>query len=121
MSLVLDRGQSPAARERALARRVSLAPETAWLQVALGNALAGQGKWEAAANAYRAAHRAAPSNPDPAYNLAVSADRRDTVRGWHSDHYRDALDLAALSPPAFDMRAVRERVAALQRLAEARP
>ena len=120
MSLVLDRGQSPAARERALARRVSLAPETAWLQVALGNALAGQGKWEAAANAYRAAHRAAPSNPDPAYNLAVSADRR-ARSALALGHYRDALDLAALSPPAFDMRAVRERVAALQRLAEARP
>ena len=120
MSLVLDRGQSPAARERALARRVSLAPETAWLQVALGNALAGQGKWEAAANAYRAAHRAAPSNPDPAYNLAVSADRR-ARSALALGHYRDALELAALSPPAFDAGAVRERIAALEGRVEVRP
>ena len=80
---MLDRGQDPAARERELARRVSLAPETAWLQVALGNALAGQGKWESAAEAYRAARRAAP--------------------------------------PAFDVRAVRERAAALEGRAEVLP
>lgn len=120
LAFVLDRGQDPAARERELARRVSLAPETAWLQVALGNALAGQGRWEAAADAYRAARRAAPSNPDPAYNLAVSADRRDQPR-LARDHYRDALELAALSPPAFDARAVRARVAALEERIEAVP
>ena len=120
LSFVLDRGQDPAARERELARRASLAPETAWLQVALGNALAGQGKWESAADAYRAARRAAPSNPDPAYNLAVSADRRARPR-LALGHYRDALELAALSPPAFDVRAVRERVAALEGRAEVLP
>ena len=120
MSFVLDRGQGPAARERELARRVSLAPQTAWLQVALGNALAAQGKREAAENAYRAARRAAPSNPDPAYNLAVNSDRLARPR-LALDHYRDALDLAALSPPAFDVRAVGKRVAALEGLAETRP
>ena len=113
LAFVLDRGQDPATRERELARRVALAPEAAWLQVALGNALAGQGRWEEAADAYRAARRAEPSNPDPAYNLAVSADRRDRPR-LALGHYRDALELAVLSPPAFDVRAVRERVAALE-------
>ena len=120
MSFVLDRSQDPSARERELARRVSLAPETAWLQMALGNALAGQGRWEAAEEAYRAARRAAPSNPDPAYNLAVSADRRARPRLALS-HYREALDLASLAPPAFDTRAVRERVAALEERPETRP
>ena len=120
LAFVLDRGQDLTARERELARRVAFAPETAWLQVALGNALAGQGRWEEAADAYRAAHRAAPSNPDPAYNLAVSADRRDQPR-LARDHYRDALELAALSPPAFDARAVRARVAALEERIEAVP
>ena len=115
MSFVLDRSEDPAAREREVARRVSLAPETAWLQVALGNALAAQGRWEAANEAYRAARRAAPSHPDPAYNLAVSADRRARPR-LALAHYRDALDLAALSPPAFDVRAVHERAGALARL-----
>ena len=118
MSFLLDPGQDPAAREREIARRVSLAPEAAWLHVALGNALAGQGRREAAAAAYRAAREAAPAHPDPAYNLAVSADRRGRPR-LAIAHYRDALDLAALSPPAFDVRAVRERAAALARLTEA--
>ena len=120
MSFVLDRGQGPAAREEELTRRVSLAPDAAWLQMALGNALAAQGKWEAAASAYRAARGAAPSNPDPAYNLAVGADRQAHPR-LALDHYRDALELAVLSPPAFDVRAVRQRVAALEEQADSRP
>ena len=120
MSFVLDPGQDPTVRERELARRVSRAPETAWLHVALGNALAEQGRWEAAASAYRDARRAAPSNPDPAYNLAVSAERRDRPRRALS-HYRNALDLAALAPPAFDVRAVRDRIAALEGQAGERP
>ena len=121
MSFVLDPGQDPAARERELARRAARIPKTAWRQVALGNALAEQGRWEAAASAYLDARRAAPSNPDPAYNLAVSAERRGRPRQALS-HYRDALDLAALSPPAFDVRAVRDRIAALEdRPPEGRP
>ena len=120
MSFVLDPGRDPTVRERELARRVSRAPETAWLHVALGNALAEQGRWEAAASAYRDARRADPSNPDPAYNLAVSAERRDRPRRALS-HYRDALDLAALAPPAFDVRAVRDRIAALEGRAGGRP
>ena len=120
MSFALDRGANPTVRERELARRVSRSPATAWLQVALGNALAEQGRWEAAANAWLAARRAAPSNPDPAYNLAVSAERRDRPRRALS-HYGDALDLAALAPPAFDVRAVRDRIAALEGRAGRRP
>ena len=120
MSFLLDRTRSPSARERELARRLSRAPDAAWLQVAMGNALAEQDKWEAAANAYRAARRLAPSNPDPAYNLAVSADRRERPRQALA-HYRDALELAALLPPAFDAGAVRERIAALEGRVEVRP
>ena len=112
MSFVLAPGEDPAVRERELARRITLDPQTAWLRVALGNALAAQGRWEAADEAYRAARRAAPSHPDPVYNLAVSAERRSLPRTALA-HYREALDLAALSPPAFDVRAVRERAAAL--------
>ena len=120
MSFVLDPGRDPAVRERELARRLSRAPEAAWLHVALGNALAEQGRWEAAASAYLDARRAAPSNPDPAYNLAVSSERRDQPRQALS-HYRDALELAALAPPAFDVRAVRDRIAALEGRAGGRP
>ena len=120
MSIVLNHSLDASAREREIARRASRAPETAWLQVALGNALAGQDRWEAAGEAYRAARRSAPSNPDPAYNLAVSAERRARPRlALH--HYRDALELAALSPPAFDVWTVRDRISVLEGRTEALP
>lgn len=117
MSIVLDEGQDPAARERAVALRIARVPETAWLRVALGNLLAGRGDWDAAANAYRAARRLAPSNPDGAYNLAVASDRRALPRKALAE-YRDALELAELSPPAFDVAAVRDRAEALERRLE---
>ena len=121
MSAVLDdAGGSPEAHEREIRDRLSDLPEAAWLHVALGHSLAGRGRWEAAADAYRTALRLAPSNPDPVYNLAVSADRLDR-RAAALVGYREALELAALSPPAFDMRAVRERIAALEGRMEARP
>ena len=120
MALVLDRGEAPEAIERELARRLLLTPEAPHLHVALGNALAAQGRWEEAAEAYRAAHRIVPLNPDPVYNLAISADRRALPR-LALARYRDALDLVVLSPPAFDVRVVRERVAALGRKLETRP
>ena len=113
MSAVLEPGRSPEAREREIGDRLAERPEAAWLHVALGHSLAGQGRWEAAADAWRAARRLAPSNPDPAYNLAVGADRLGR-RAAALARYREALELAALSPPAFDARTVRERIAVLE-------
>ena len=120
MAAVLDAGGSPEAHEREIRDRLSDLPEAAWLHAALGHSFAGRGRWEAAADAYRTALRLAPSNPDPAYNLAVSADRLDR-RAAALVRYREALELAALSPPAFDVRAVRERIAALEGRVETRP
>ena len=120
MSAVLDTRGNPEAREREIRNRISDLPEAAWLHAALGHSLAGQGRWEAAADAYRAALRLTPSSPDPAYNLAVSADRLDR-RDAALARYREALELAALSPPIFDVRAVRERIAALEGRTETRP
>lgn len=120
MSAVLDLGTSPETRAQALSERLARAPESAWLRVALGNVLAGQGRWQAAADAYREAHRNAPSNPDPIYNLAVSADRLGRPAAALA-RYREAVELAALSPPAFDVRAARARIAALEGGEETRP
>ena len=120
MRLVLDRDADPAVRERELADQVERTPGAAWLKVALGNAQGERGDWDAATGAYRDALRLAPSIPDPAYNLAVSAERRGRPR-LALAHYRDALELAELSPPAFDVRTARERAAALERKLESRP
>ena len=120
MALVLEPGRDSAARERELETRIARSPDTAWLRVALGNTRGQRGDWEGASAAYRAALRLAPSSPDPAYNLAVSAERRSLPR-LALARYRDALELAALLPPTFDVRWVRERAAALERQLEGRP
>ena len=120
MSFVLGRGSGPDEREREIASRLARRPDAPWLKVALGNALAAQERWEEAAQAYRDARRLAPESPDPTYNLAVVADRRSAAAAA-LERYRDALDLAATSPPAFDVHAVRERIATLERPAGERP
>ena len=119
MAFVLERGADPAARERELEARVARSPDAAWLRVALGNVLGERGDWEGASAAYRAALRLAPSGPDPVYNLAVSAERRSLPR-LALARYREALELAALAPPAFDVRSAQERAAMLERQLEAR-
>ena len=120
MALVLGRNARPEAREREIASRLARRPDAPWLQVAIGNARAAQEKWDEAANAYRSARRLAPESPDPTYNLAVVADRRGPP-ATALERYRDALDLAAASPPSFDVHAVRERIAALARKIGERP
>ena len=120
MTYVLDRDGDAAARERELESRIAASPDAAWLRIALGNLLGERGDWDGASAAYRAALRLAPSNPDPAFNLAVSAERRARPR-LALARYREALELAAVSPPAFDPRSVKERVATLERQLEALP
>ncbi len=112
MAVALERGGGPGERERALRRELARAPEAAYLQVALGNALALQERWPEAEEVWRAARDLAPANPDPVFNLAVGAER--SGRPVEAvERYREALELAALEPAAFDVRAARERIAAL--------
>ena len=120
MAAVLGGDDEPGAREREIAKHLARHPDGAWLQVALGNARAAQEKWDEAASAHRAARRLAPENPDPVYNLAVLGERRGRPEAALA-HYRDALDLAAHFPPAFDVQVVRERISALAPQAGSRP
>ena len=120
MSILLGPAEEPAVLERELVRGMARTPAAPWLRIALGNLRARQGDWNAAADAYRAARRLAPSNPDAAYNLAVSSDRLARPLRALAE-YRDALALAALSPPAFDVAAARERAVTLERRIEDRP
>lgn len=112
MAATLNPAREPRARARELERAVAHAPDAAHLQVALGNALAGQGDWKAAHAAWHEARELAPAHPDPAYSLAVGADRSGQIREALM-HYREALELAALTPPSFDPETVRARIAEL--------
>lgn len=88
-------------------------PDAPAPHVALAERLAGQHRWSEARRSYARAHALVPSDPDIAYNLAVSLDRAgqsDTAAA----HYRTALDLAARHRARFDTARCAARLHALE-------
>lgn len=82
--------------------RISLAaqPDAIATRIALGDSLAAQQRWAEARQAYFQAHALAPTDPDLAYNLAVSLDHLGQLRPA-ATYYRQALELAAHRPARF--------------------
>jgi len=86
---------------------------SAFLYFSLGNLYADQGNWPAAQAAYFQAHHLARTNPDYAFNLAVSLEHLSQPR-LALNFYQQALELAGVSGRAnFDPTAVRERITKL--------
>lgn len=86
---------------------------SAFLYFSLGNLYADQGNWPAAQTAYFQAHHLARSNPDYAFNLAVSLEHLSQPK-LALNFYQRALELARVAGRAsFDLAAVRERIARL--------
>jgi tetratricopeptide (TPR) repeat protein len=82
------------------------------LQAALGKMLARQGRWLEAQETFYQAWTADPSQPDVAFNLAVSLERiRQPVPAL--SFYRRALELAQNHSARFDPAVAQERVTAL--------
>jgi len=79
------------------------------LNYTLGNEYARQGRWGEAQQAYFKAFAADPSNPDFAYNLAVSLEHIGKPE-LALEQYRQALALAQQRAASFDPAAVRKRV-----------
>ncbi|HMA89941.1 MAG TPA: tetratricopeptide repeat protein [Burkholderiales bacterium] len=79
------------------------------LNFTLGNEYARQGRWGEAQQAYFKAFAADPSNPDFAYNLAVSLEHIGKPE-LALEQYRQALALAQQRAASFDPAAVRKRV-----------
>ncbi len=96
-------------------------PEVAQLSFALGNFYAAQRRWNEAQAAYYDALLAAKAesgsgvSPDFAFNLAVSLERLNQPQPAFN-FYREALDQARNVNPGFDLRVLRERLDALQRV-----
>jgi tetratricopeptide (TPR) repeat protein len=91
---------------------------SAFLYFTLGNLYADQGNWPAAQNAYFQAHHLARTNPDYAYNLAVSLEHLSQPK-LALGFYQQALELAYIAGRAnFDAATVRERIARLAAGAE---
>ena len=96
-------------------------PEVAQLPFALGNHFAAQRRWSEAQESYYDALLAAKANgngpisPDYAFNLAVSLERLNQQRPAYT-FYREALEQSKLLTPGFDIRILRERLDALERV-----
>ena len=101
--------QEVEARLRVLVARDGAQPA---LQAALGKLLARQSRWLEAQSAYYQAWTANPTQPDVAFNLAVSLDHIRQAPAALS-FYKRALELAQDHGAHFDQGAARERVAAL--------
>lgn len=105
---------NPVAAESRVKSLLAREPGAEGLQFTLGNQYAQQSRWNEAQQAYFKALASEPSNPDFAYNLAVSLDHLRQVKPA-LQHYQLALKLAETRSAAFDADAVRARIAQLAR------
>jgi tetratricopeptide (TPR) repeat protein len=104
----------PEALENALSGDIAQHPDSAALQLTLGNLYASQRRWTEAQAAYFEAERLQPENADVAYNLAVSLDHLGQRRAA-ADFYRRALELRGREGAQFDAAAASRRLAELAR------
>jgi tetratricopeptide (TPR) repeat protein len=89
--LIALRGQTdPAKSEARLRQLLAQQPDSGFLNFAMANLYAAQGRWSEAQQLYFKAYVAEPENPDFAFNLAVSLDHLRQGRPA-ADYYRKAL------------------------------
>ena len=84
-------------------------PAAAFLHFALGNVYVAQSRWADAETEFFSASRMESTNPDYAYNLAISLDKlgqRDAALRY----YKMALENAKSSTARFDLTSVEQRV-----------
>jgi tetratricopeptide (TPR) repeat protein len=104
----------PEALENALRADIARHPDSAALELTLGNLYAAHGRWAEAQAAYFEAQRLQPENADVAYNLAVSLDHLGQKRAA-ADFYRRALEARRTRGAQFDAAAASRRLAELAR------
>ena len=101
-----------AATEAQLKSLVEQDPNSAHLQFTLGNVYAREGRWGDAQNAYFRALTVDKTNPDYAYNLAVSLDRLGQDKTAIL-YYRRALELGRQQSRSFNDMEVTARIQTL--------
>ena len=98
--------------EAKLRQLIEYRPEDAHLQFALGNVYVQKKSWPEAQQAFFNAWKVDSTNPDYAYNLAVSLDQLGKHREAKA-YYEDSLKLAAGKNISFSSDAVKNRLAYL--------
>lgn len=109
----LEGVQQPRRSETELKNLLRERPDSPALHFALGNVYAAESRWSEAQRAWFEAHRAAPDNPDYAYNLAVALDHLGQLDAAR-DYYRKALAASDDGGAGFPVAAVRRRLEQLQ-------
>ena len=98
--------------EAKLRQLIEYRPEDAHLQFALGNVYVQKKSWPEAQQAFFNAWKVDSTNPDYAYNLAVSLDQLGKHREAKA-YYEDSLKLATGKNISFSSDAVKNRLAYL--------
>jgi len=104
----------PVAAESRLKSMLAVDPKAHALNFALGNQFAQQGRWAEAQAQYFKAFAAEPTNPDFAYNLAVSLDHLRQPK-QALEYYKHAVALARVRGASFDPASAEARIAQLNR------
>ena len=104
----------PEAVEAELRADIVAHPDSAALELTLGNVYASQLRWSEAQGAYFEAYRLEPENADVAYNLAVTLDHLGQ-RSPAAEFYRRALEGRRDGAAQFDAAAAARRLAELTR------
>ncbi|MGH8682777.1 MAG: tetratricopeptide repeat protein, partial [Burkholderiales bacterium] len=113
--IIALRGQTdPVLSESRLKNLLAQQPEATFLNFALGNQYALQGRWQDAQSAYFKAYSADPEHPDYAYNLAVSLDQLRQPK-LAREYYQRALALAGNRAVGFNSAQVEARIRELTR------
>ncbi|MEZ5651513.1 MAG: tetratricopeptide repeat protein [Burkholderiaceae bacterium] len=107
--LSVTRDEDPTARESRLRNLMASGLNGAGIAFELANTLAEQDRWVEAQQAYFEASSLEPTNPDFAFNLAISLDRLHQP-GAALQHYQRAIALAEQRAAAFDPGVARQRI-----------
>ena len=107
--ITMQGGTDPVKSESLIKSMIQEEPDAAFLYFTLGNVFAQQSRWADAQQAFFEAYRKQSTNPDYAYNLAVSLDQIGQTRSA-LDYYHKALELADVSQVNFNSASVMTRI-----------
>ena len=108
----MHNGKNPEQSESAIKLMLQQEPESAFLYFTLGNIYASQSRWPDAQQAFFDAYKFESSNPDYAFNLAVSLDHIGQIK-TALDYYNVALQLADNGTVNFNTATVLSRINSL--------
>lgn len=106
---LMNDGKSRAAVQREVATLLAQNPESSHLHFLKGVGFASEGRWNQAQSAFYEAYSLDSSNPDYAFNLAVSLDHLSQPP-LARVYYERALSLANTRTANFDVAAIQQRL-----------